>query len=156
MVRSPKIYVVDPLLVCSVTRQPSPEAALAGPMAGAFVEGLLAMDTVKAFLDRGEPPATWFWRSHDGTKVDLFVQFGTTLVPVEIKRTASPGPGHVEGLRRFTRFAGDDVPHPGALVRDVDQEGLLPGGVRVMPWRRWGATMHALLDRGAVGEVGSR
>jgi hypothetical protein len=38
LLKSPKLYVIDPMFVTTLTRQPSPDAALAGPM-GALLEG---------------------------------------------------------------------------------------------------------------------
>ncbi|MCK7485621.1 MAG: DUF4143 domain-containing protein [Bacillus subtilis] len=42
IIKTPKFYFLDTALVCMLTRQPDPAAALAGAMAGALFEGMIA------------------------------------------------------------------------------------------------------------------
>jgi predicted AAA+ superfamily ATPase len=145
LIKSPKLYFIDPLIACTLTRQPNPEAALAGPMGGALLEGWVAVEAVKAFTNRGLKPDLYFWRSQDGLEVDLLVQIGTRLHPVEIKRTASPTPRHVEPLSRLRAIIGDQAADAGLLVCSVERERPMPNGNRAMPWQEFpGWLGHAL------------
>ncbi len=146
LVKSPKLYFLDPLLVTTLTRQPSAEAALAGPMGGALLEGWVVVEAVKAFTNRGLKPDLYFWRSHDGLEVDLLVQAGTRLHPVEIKRTATPTPRHVEPLTRLCALLGDAVADAGLLVCGVEHERAMPGGHRALPWQAFPTWLGQVLD----------
>lgn len=44
----------------------------------------------KAVAEAGRGPGLYFWRSHDGLEVDLLVESGAKLIPIEIKQTATP------------------------------------------------------------------
>ncbi|MGB5734503.1 MAG: ATP-binding protein [Thiohalocapsa sp.] len=145
LIKSPKLYFIDSLIACTLTRQPNPQAALAGPMGGALLEGWVVVEAVKAFTNRGLTPDIYFWRSQDGLEVDLLVQIGTRLHPVEIKRTATPTPRHVEPLSRLRAIIGDQAAEAGLLVCSVERERPMPHGNRAMPWQEFPAWIgHAL------------
>lgn len=135
--KAPKLYVLDPAIVCFLTRQPSAAAALAGAMGGALFEGLIVIEALKTFTNRGLKPALWYWRSHDGLEVDLIVQGKDQLIPIEIKLTATPQTQHTESLRRFRSLAGEDRCHAGVLVCRVPQAQPLPHGPTALPWQEF-------------------
>jgi uncharacterized protein len=134
VVRSPKLYYLDAGLACTLTRQPSAEAALAGAMGGALFEGLVVSETVKAFTNAGRRPELYFWRSRDGLEVDLLVPTADGLIPIEIKSTATPTSRHAAVLDRFRRAAGDSAATDGLLVCRVKERRPLPGGHLALPW----------------------
>ncbi|HEX2163059.1 MAG TPA: ATP-binding protein [Thermoanaerobaculia bacterium] len=136
VVRSPKLYFLDPGLAATLTRQPTAEAALAGAMGGALFEGLVVAEAVKAFTHAGLRPELFFWRSQDGLEVDLLLPLGGRLVPVEVKSTATPTPRHARPLDRFSRLAGETAAEHGLLVCRVAEERPLPGGHLALPWWR--------------------
>lgn len=134
VVKSPKLYFLDPGLACTLTRQPSAEAALAGAMAGALFEGLVVSEAVKVLAHAGRRPELYFWRSQDGLEVDLLVPVASRLLPVEIKATATPTARHAQPLDRFRRTAGRAATEQGLLVCRIQEARPLPGGHRALPW----------------------
>lgn len=148
VVRSPKLYLLDPGLASTLTRQPSPESALAGGMGGALFEGLVVAEAVKAFTHAGRPPELFFWRSHDGLEVDLLLPLGGELVPVEIKSTATPTGRHALPLDRFRRAAGGAAAEHGLLVCRVSEPRPLPGGHLALPWWQLPGWIAARLEGG--------
>lgn len=134
LVRSPKLYFLDSGLACTLTRQPSAEAALAGAMGGALFEGLVVSEAIKALTHRGRRPELYSWRSQDGLEVDLLVPLGDRLVPVEIKATSTPTARHAQVLDRFRSVAGVAAADQGLLVCRVPEARSLPGGHVALPW----------------------
>ena len=73
---------------------------------------------MKAFVNRGEEPQVHFWRTSAGVEVDLVVEVGGKLIPIEVKLSATPRPGMTNGIRAFQEDLGDKagqgfVIHPG-------------------------------------------
>ena len=134
VVKTPKLYFLDPALACTLTRQPSGAAALAGPLGGALLDGWVVSEAVKVYTALGQKPDIHFWRSHDGLEVDLIVRSVGKLVPVEIKLTATPGVGHVQPIQRFKALAQADGAGRGILVCRVDTPRPLPGDNLALPW----------------------
>lgn len=120
LVKSPKLYVLDPALVTFLTGLHSAEAAQQGPLAGALVESVVVAEWVKAFRQNGEPPSLYFWRTSAGEEIDLLIERDGRLYAVEVKATATPNPGHAAGLARWLERVGErgravlacDVPAP--------------------------------------------
>ena len=142
LIRTPKLYFLDPALVCFLTRQPSSEAALAGPLGGALFEGLVVSEALQLFAAAATPPGCYFWRSHDGLEVDLVLELGGRLYPVEIKLTATPSTRHIDPLVRFRQLVGEGA-EPGFLVCRVPEPKSLPHGVTALPWSSWSAWLSA-------------
>ena len=145
--KAPKIYFLDTALVCALTRQPSASAALAGSMGGAFFEGWVVGETIKAFTSLGRKPDIYFWRSHDGLEVDLLIQIGTKIHPVEIKLTATPTANHLKPLNSFRKLAGSDVAEKGLLICRVKERKVLPNNNQVLPWHEFPKWLRGELEK---------
>ncbi|MFZ1984977.1 MAG: ATP-binding protein [Desulfatitalea sp.] len=133
--KAPKLYMLDPAIVSYLTRQPSGEAARAGAMGGALFEGLMVIEALKCFTNAGLKPALWYWRSHDGLEVDLILQAGAKLIPIEIKLTTTPTATHLNSLKRFRALAGAESCEPGILVCRVAEQQPLSYGITALPWQ---------------------
>jgi len=80
--------------------------------------------------------ALFFWRDHSGHEVDLVIEQGATLVPVEIKSGQTVQPAFFRGIEDWRHIAGQ--PDGEAwLVFGGDREERR-GGLRVLPWRSIG------------------
>jgi hypothetical protein len=145
LVKTPKLYFVDSGLAAWLTRQPSAEALWRGPMGGAFFEGWVVSEAVKAFAARGRRPDVFFWRSSDGVEVDLLIEAGGRLHAVEIKQTATPTAVHADVLTRWAHAAGRAPEGDRLLVCTCRRETALPNGVRALPWHAFPAWMDRIL-----------
>ena len=136
IVKSPKLYFIDPALAGYLTRHPSAEAMLAGSMGGNFFEGLIVTEAVKCFYNRGKHPELYFWRSHDGLEVDLIIQIGNVLYPIEIKCSATPKSNFMVPLNQFRKLAEASPLSvaDGLLVCQAPKPGTLPNGNQYLPW----------------------
>lgn len=134
LIKAPKLYFLDSGLVTTLTRQPDGEAALAGPMGGALLEGWVVGEAIKAFATLGRKPDLFYWRTQDGLEVDLLIQIAGRLHLVEIKLTATPTLRHLEPLNTLKALLGDAAHAEGILVCTCEEERSLPGGNRAIPW----------------------
>jgi len=134
VIKTPKFYLSDPSLVCFLTRQPSPEAALRGNMGGVLFEGLMVGEIWKTFYKYGKKPDAYFWRSQGGLEVDVIVQSQGKLWPVEIKLTATPSIHHVQGMNAFRDLCGNKAGPCGVIVCCTDKKKELPGANYALPW----------------------
>lgn len=145
LIKTPKIYFIDPALVCALTRQPDAGASISGAIGGALFEGLIISEAVKVFAIKGRRPDIYFWRSHDGLEVDLIIQIGAKLYPVEIKLSATPTLKHLEPHNRFKRIAGSDAADTGIIVCRTDKINRLPDNNLAMPWNAFSNWLNSML-----------
>ena len=122
LIRSPKVYFTDTGTLSHLVGLRDPSHAAAGPMGGPIFETAVLMEVVKTFVHRGQEPRVYFWRTSAGEEVDIVVEVGQTLVPLEVKLSATPRPGMAGGIVKLRTALGGSV-LPGYVV--------YPGDVRL-------------------------
>jgi len=133
IVKSPKLYFLDPAIATYLMGLHDREPTLNGPMIRHLFETIVISEWVKTFYHRGERPELYYWRSKTGLEIDLIIDRNNRLYPVEVKSTATLLPGHAEGLFKWRNLAGDHA-EPGVLVANIDKPSLLKG-CRAISWR---------------------
>jgi len=132
IIKSPKLYFLDSGLLCYLLRVQAPDDIPAHPMKGAIFETFIISELYKAFAHRGEIPPIYFWRDRTGHEVDVIIDMGKKLIPVEIRAGETVVGSSFEGLRFFSSLGPPASPQ-GALVHGgedlYEREGFL-----VRPW----------------------
>ena len=59
-------------------------------MDGAFFETWVVSEIYKSYINNGKRPPLYFYRDSNKKEIDLIIQAGTTINPVEIKKSAMP------------------------------------------------------------------
>jgi predicted AAA+ superfamily ATPase len=90
MVKTPKLYFLDTGLAAYLTKWPDAASLEVGSMSGAMLETWVVSEIVKSYWHNGLEANLYFYRDTDQQEVDLLIESGDTLYPVEIKKTASP------------------------------------------------------------------
>ncbi|MCR4320912.1 MAG: ATP-binding protein [Candidatus Brocadiaceae bacterium] len=119
IIKSPKIYFLDTGLLCYLLRIREPEDIPVHPMKGAIFENFVFSEIYKAFAHRGEIPPLYFWRDRTGHEVDIVIDTGKRLVPVEIKSAETIDSSFFDGLRYYISL-GVPVSKTGVLVHGGD------------------------------------
>lgn len=119
IIKSPKIYFLDTGILCYLLRIREPEDIPVHPMKGAIFENFVFSEIYKAFAHRGELPPLYFWRDRTGHEVDIVIDTGKRLVPVEIKSSETIDSSFFDGLRYYS-FLGVPVSKTGVLVHGGD------------------------------------
>ena len=99
-IKTPKIYFRDTGLVCFLTRHQTADTAKNGAMAGALFETFVVSEILKSFSNAGKDYRLYvsYYRGKDkrgsdrtgDNEIDLMIEEGDTIYPVEIKMTANP------------------------------------------------------------------
>jgi len=90
IVKAPKLYFLDTGLAAYLTRWPDSESLQSGNLSGAIFETWVVSEILKSYWHNGKEAPLYFYRDTDGREIDLLVESGDTLYPIEIKRTATP------------------------------------------------------------------
>jgi len=96
-VKTPKLYFLDTGLAAYLTRWNTVPVLKNGAMAGAFFETFVISEIIKSYANKGilDVPL-YFYRDRDGNEIDLLIEEGGTLYPIEIKKHADPKKSDVE------------------------------------------------------------
>lgn len=120
LVKSPKLYFIDSGLLCYLLRIRRPEDIIEHPMRGAIFENFVISECYKAFSHRGEIPPLYFWRDRTGHEVDMIIDMGKKLVPVEIKAGETVTESFFDGLKYYLSLAKHGA-NTGVLVYGGDK-----------------------------------
>lgn len=123
LIKSPKLYFLDTGLLCYLLRIRTPEDLANHASRGAVFESLVISELIKSYLHRGLEADIYFWRDSTGHEVDVLVDSGKMLLPIEIKSGQTVPSDATAGLDYWRGLAGDPA-GPGALVFGGDQSYL--------------------------------
>ena len=133
LTKSPKIYFLDPGLLCSLLEIRSPDDLRVHPLRGGIFESFVLAELVKAYAHRGARPPVYFWRDSAGHEVDFLVDAGRRLVPIEAKSGETVPGTFFDGLIWWRKLVGD-ADAPALLVHGGD-EMFEYRGMRAVSWR---------------------
>jgi uncharacterized protein len=142
MMKSPKLYFLDPGLAAWLLEIRSADQLIGHPMRGPLFETWVFSELVKARCNRGDPPNLYFWRDRSGLEVDFLADLGMTLVPIEAKSGATFVSEWLQPLKRWTDLAGDSAGQ--AFVVFGGAEAARSKGIDVVPWRGIGKLLDAV------------
>jgi len=90
LTKAPKLYFTDTGLACHLLGWSSPETLRRGAMAGHVFETFVVGEVVKSYLNAGgDARNVHFYRDARQREIDLIIQEGRVLHPVEIKTSAT-------------------------------------------------------------------
>ncbi len=114
IVKSPKLYFRDTGLACSLLRINSAEALQNYYQRGAIFENFVYNEVAKAYYNQGNRPPFYFWRDSNQREIDMILDHGLTLRPIEIKSGTTYRSDYFKHLDWFAEIA--DVPLDTAAV----------------------------------------
>ena len=128
LVKSPKVYLTDPGILCYLTGIQTREQILGSPLGGPLFEGVVLGELIKAQVNRGQEPRVYFWRTAAGAEVDFIVEHADHYVPIEAKLSSTPRPRMASGIEAFVRdFPESDkgfVVHTGDTILPLGEHAL--------------------------------
>ena len=89
-VKTPKCYFTDTGLAAYLTRWPDAETLENGNAAGAFFETYVITEILKSRMNAGLEPDMFYYRDINQREIDLLIEEGQSLYPVEIKKAKNP------------------------------------------------------------------
>lgn len=132
LIKSPKLYFVDTGLLCYLLDVRSPKELLHRAERGAVFESYVISELYKNFAHRGEQPRLYFWRDSAAHEVDVILEAGKQLTPVEIKSAQTVASDFFDNLL-YWRKLSEDENGPSALIYGGDT-AFRRSGVCVYPW----------------------
>ena len=134
LVKTPKVYITDPGILCYLAGLTSREQILGSPLGGPLWEGLVLGELVKTQVNQGQPPRVSFWRTASGVEVDIVVERAGRLIPIEAKLSSTPRPRMASGIETFARDFPESetgfVVHSGDVILPLGGRALaLPMGL---------------------------
>ena len=132
-IKTPKLYFLDTGLAAYLTKWNTPDVLKNGAMAGAFFETFVISEIIKSYYNKGvlELPL-YFYRDKDMREIDLIIEDGGTLYPLEMKKHADPSKKDIDAFSVL-----DKIPEikrgPGGVICLYDKLITLQGEDKIIP-----------------------
>lgn len=133
IVKTPKLYFYDTGVACSLLGIRSEDDLRLHFARGALFENLIVAEILKSFFNQGIRPNVYFWRDHAGHEIDLLIDHGGRLYPIEIKASQAIGSDDFRGLEFFSTIAQGHIGEA-YLVYGGEQNFSL-SGIQVRSWK---------------------
>lgn len=110
LTKTPKIFFMDTGLVCHLTRWTTPDQLRNGAAAGHIFKTFIVSEILKSFMNSGKSlHNVWFYRDTKKREIDLVIQDGHILHPVEIKVSATVKKDAVKNFACLENLPGYEV-----------------------------------------------
>jgi predicted AAA+ superfamily ATPase len=107
MTKSAKLYFYDTGLVCWLLGIHDAAQVASHSLRGALFETWVVSELLKGRFNRGLTSNLFFWRDSTGNEVDVIIERGEQLFPVEIKSGMTITADSFKALRKWESLAGD-------------------------------------------------
>lgn len=116
LVKTPKLYFLDTGLACWLLGWNTPEQLTNGAVWGHIFESFVFAEVLKSYYNDGiVKPPLYYYRDKDKNEIDLLIEEGEILYPIEIKTTSDPKKSMVNAFRFLDNVPGKKV-GSGAIV----------------------------------------
>lgn len=132
LVKSPKLYFLDTGLLTYLLRIRSPDELRIHSSRGAIFESFVVSELMKNVLNRGQEPDLHFWRDSAGHEIDILLEQGGKLIPIEAKSGATLANDFYAGLQYWLDLAATPD-GPAALVYGGDRS-MRRSGIVTYSW----------------------
>ncbi|MHB8544205.1 MAG: ATP-binding protein [Leptospirales bacterium] len=132
LIKTPKLYFYDTGLLCRILGVERKEQLTAHAQLGAIFETWVVNELLKSRSNLALEPHLYFWRDRVGHEVDVVIERGESLVPVEIKAGQTVSRDYFKGLDLWKEMAGALAPTSWVIY--AGQSAQIRDGHNVIPW----------------------
>jgi predicted AAA+ superfamily ATPase len=109
--KSPKIYFFETGLVSYLLGIRTSESVATHPLMGNLFENFVVSEELKRRFNRGEDADAYFYRNSSGTiEVDLIIEDGGVIHPIEIKASSTFSDSMMKNLKAFSGLCHEASP----------------------------------------------
>jgi len=106
LVKMPKLYFYDTGLACSLSGIKRQEQLVQHFNYGSLFENFIINEFYKHAYNNGETPENYFWRDKTGKEIDLIVENGNMIFPIEIKGGRTFSNDFFKNLNYWNKLSG--------------------------------------------------
>jgi predicted AAA+ superfamily ATPase len=132
LIKSPKLYFLDTGLLCFLLQIKTSQQLQQHASRGAVFESFVVSELYKNYLHRSEIPHLFYWRDSHGHEIDLLVDKGNVLFPIEIKSAQTVASDFFDNIK-FWQSLSKQSNRAAALVYGGDNQ-FKRNHIAVYPW----------------------
>jgi len=133
LIKTPKLYFLDTGLACWLLGWNTPEQLINGAMWGHIFESFVFGEVLKSYYNDGiVKPPLYYYRDKDKNEIDLVIEDGGILYPIEIKTSSDPTKSMVNAFRLLGKIPNKET-GTGAIICLAKERLPLKENVWILP-----------------------
>lgn len=132
LVKMPKLYFCDTGLACSLLSIHNSEHLSTHPLKGSLFENYVINDMVKERYNNNKPLDLYFWRDSTGNEMDVVIDKGSDLYPIEIKAGKTITDNYFKNFQFWKKITGVER---GSVIYAGLEAQKRSSGVQVISWK---------------------
>jgi hypothetical protein len=109
LVKSPKLYFYDTGVACALLGIEKESQLSTHYLKGGLFENFIINEFIKGRVNEGRNPNAYFWLSKDQKEIDIILDQGGTLIPIEIKAGKTRNTSFFSNLQYWNKLTGDSA-----------------------------------------------
>ncbi len=134
LVKTPKLYFHDAGLAAFLLGIRDAEHLSIHSARGALFENFVVSELLKQRYNQGLASNLYFWRNNTGDEVDVVIEYGEKLMPMEIKSGQTFNADYLTNINKWMKIAGDSALAPKLVYGGSDN--MMRNGVEIRSWRQ--------------------
>jgi len=132
VVKTPKLYFLDTGLACSLLGIRKDPELQNSHFRGALFENFVLLEILKQKYNTGSQALLYYWKENNGLEIDLLIDNGKKIVPVEIKAAQTFDNSHFKNIIHWNKISGNKG---GIVVYDGEKNITLSGNYLTTNWK---------------------
>ncbi len=120
--KSSKIYFYDTGIVSYLLGIKNKDQAFRDPLRGGLFENFIILEVLKFFFNSGIRPELYFYRDSNNVEVDLLIRNGNSILPIEIKSSATFSEKLTNSIIKFRKNTGKYIIDQGLIICNIDKK----------------------------------
>ncbi|MBK5209051.1 MAG: ATP-binding protein [Flavobacteriaceae bacterium] len=120
VVKMPKLYFYDTGLASALLGIQNSNQIDLHPFKGALFENMIIVDLLKTRFNKAKTNNLYFWRDNTGNEIDLLIDNGLEMIPIEIKSGQTITNDYFKGLlywNKLTKTEGGYIIYGGNTIQ---------------------------------------
>ncbi len=134
IVKTPKLYFIDTGVACSLLGIRQAKELETSHFRGALFENYVMMELLKEKFNTGSPAGFYYWRENNGLEIDLLIDTGKKIIPVEIKASATFAESHIKNISQWNKITGNSG---GVLLYNGETEFTRSDKIKISNWKKY-------------------
>jgi predicted AAA+ superfamily ATPase len=129
----PKLYFYDTGLACSLLSITDASQLSLHPFKGNLFENYIISELIKDRYNTNKAFDLYFWRDSTGNEMDIVLDKGTYLYPIEIKAGKTITADYFKNHQYWQKISGNAE---GTIIYAGDEYQQRSSGLQIIPWNK--------------------
>jgi len=133
LIKSPKVYITDVGLLCFLLNIKDHDDLMHSPLLGQIWETYVVCQLMIQYSFKGLKAGMYYWRTRDGSEVDVIMEHGGKIIALEIKFSEFVKGNEVTSLKNLIATIKKEHIHYAGVIARTSHRYTIDDIINVMP-----------------------